>query len=97
MKYFAYGSNMDKKDFIERTKTSGTFFNTGKAAILKDYELRFNKKSINWYAAANIMPKMNNHVEGVLFDISDSDVKTIDSKEGVPIWHTGCNSLSSYL
>lgn len=79
MKYFAYGSNMDKKRMILR----GLNFTSRQFGKLEGYKLLFNKKSKQGMAA-NIETSSFDSVEGVLYDFPDSEINNLDSKEGYP-------------
>ena len=82
MKYFAYGSNMDSN----RIKERGINFAKREHAIIKGWKLEFNKVSSKnpKEGYANIVMKENSVVEGVLYEIPDSDLKTLDRYEGYP-------------
>ncbi|MFQ5957675.1 MAG: gamma-glutamylcyclotransferase family protein [Candidatus Brocadiales bacterium] len=83
MKYFAYGSNMDAKRMEERNIN----FTQRMRAFLKGFELRFNKMSSNDpenEGYANVVPDEKGIVEGVLYDILDSDLPKLDIREGYP-------------
>lgn len=76
---FAYGSNM----------CSGRFRNygpvpegKGRAALLADYRLLFNKKSAkDGSGKANVEPYVGGKVWGVLYTVSDNDLKLLDAGE----------------
>ena len=77
MKYFAYGSNMD----ICQTKCRvGNFKIIGKA-ILKGYNLRFNKESQNGSGKANIIGDENSKAEGVVFEFTEDQLESMDCFE----------------
>jgi len=82
MKYFAYGSNMDPN----RMKERGINFSKREHAILEGWKLEFNKVSFKnpKEGYANIVMNENSVVEGVLYEIPDSDLKTLDRYEGYP-------------
>lgn len=82
MKYFAYGSNMDP----ERMKKRDINFLQREHATLKCYTLKFNKLASRnpKEGYANIFPDRTGVVEGVLYNISDSDIATLDRYEGYP-------------
>lgn len=82
MKYFAYGSNMDSEKIRER----GIHFSQRIHATLLGYRLEFNKVSSRSpeQGYANIVPFENGIVEGVLYDIEDSDLSKLDGHEGCP-------------
>lgn len=79
MKYFAYGSNMDKERMIER----GLNFTSRQFGKLDGYKLVFNKKSKQGMAA-NIEQSNIEYIEGVLYDFPDNELSNLDSKEGYP-------------
>jgi gamma-glutamylcyclotransferase (GGCT)/AIG2-like uncharacterized protein YtfP len=82
MKYFAYGSNMDP----DRMKGRGINFSKREHAILEGWRLEFNKVSFKnpKEGYANIVMSENSVVEGVLYEISDSDLRILDKYEGYP-------------
>jgi len=80
--YFAYGSNMNISRMVDRGITP-------KKSIsfeLQDYKLVMNKKSYKnpSMGFANIIPKQNSIVEGVLYTINRDDIKKLDKFEGYP-------------
>ena len=94
--YFAYGSNMNKGQMNERMQaTNGrcSAFPTGKYAlinrgILRDWELKFNKEPtyprFRNQGFANIVPKHDYTVEGVVYEIDDNGLARLDCYEGIP-------------
>ncbi|WP_433780384.1 gamma-glutamylcyclotransferase family protein [Flavobacterium anhuiense] len=81
MYYFAYGSNMDE----ERMKKRCVVFTTRKFGVLKGYRLVFNKKaSAGDFTYANIEIDENDIVEGVLYQISEAGIASLDKFEGYP-------------
>ena len=82
MKYFAYGSNMDPEQMKERKVN----FSKRERAILKGWRLEFNKVASRnpKEGYANIVPDVEGVVEGVLYEIQDSDLKKLDECEGYP-------------
>jgi len=82
MKYFAYGSNMNP----DRMKQRGIKFTQREWAILKNWRLEFNKIASRnpKEGYANIVRDSNEAVEGVLYEISEKDVKKLDKWEGYP-------------
>lgn len=80
--YFAYGSNMS----IQRMKQRLVPYKSRQLAILKDYELQFNKinRKVSGAGFANIMPMQNARVEGVLYEIDEAGIKILDGFEGFP-------------
>jgi len=82
MNYFAYGSNMDKKRMEERRVTIFSM----QRARLEGFRLVFNKiasGSAN-EGYANIVEDPEGVVEGILYEIKDSDIIELDFYEGFP-------------
>src|SRR4029077_8261611 len=84
--YFAYGSNMNDEDLArwcnEKSKPVVNL-RTPKVAVLQDYDLAWNYFSnTRKGGVANIMPERGSHVEGVLFELSETDLEVIAQKEG---------------
>ena len=89
MRYFAYGSNMDRGDLKLWCKHNGykevRFLEEPKAAKLDDWELVFDYYSMGrGGGAANIRPARDKNVYGLLLDVSEQDFATIATKEGAP-------------
>jgi cation transport regulator ChaC len=81
MRYFAYGSNMSKR----RMETRGIRFSKREHAILEGWNLLFNKISSNDSEGfANIKKEKGKRVEGIIYDIKDSDIFKLDKYEGYP-------------
>jgi len=82
VKYFAYGSNMDP----DRMRERGVFFTERRRAILEGWKLLFNKVSSRNPSEgfANIEREEGSVVEGILYEIRDSDLEKLDSYEGCP-------------
>jgi cation transport regulator ChaC len=82
MKYFAYGSNMD----AEQMKGRGISFSQRMHAVLRGYSLRFNKVTYKnpHQGYANIVRKSGDVVEGILYEVSKSDLSNLDKYEGYP-------------
>lgn len=81
--YFAYGSNMDTNELMDRSMR----FSQRRHAVLRGYDLRFNKIATNGQKGegkGNVVKIDNEVVEGALYDIFDSDIKRLDVKEGYP-------------
>ena len=76
MFYFAYGSNLNKKQMKVRCKDS-IFI---KKIILKNYILTFRSK----YGVADIDKKRGSKVYGALYKISKSDESKLDVYEEYP-------------
>lgn len=82
MKYFAYGSNMDS----QRMKDRKVNFSKRELAIIKNYELCFNKQASRNpnEGYANLVPEKDKITEGVLYEINDEDIEKLDKFEGYP-------------
>lgn len=92
IRYFAYGSNMDKED-LDRWCTSRGFplvkFLSVSPAELDGHRLCFNYFSASRNGgAANIMESDEDHVFGLLIEIEERDLETIRTKEGYPNFYT---------
>lgn len=64
----------------------GIHYSTCQAAQLHGYRLHFNKKNLgsNSEAFANICPSENGITEGVLYEITDTEIALLDKAEGYP-------------
>jgi gamma-glutamylcyclotransferase len=82
MRYFAYGSNMDP----ERMRKRSISFSQRIRAVLKGYRLEFNKVASRnpQEGYANAVKFEEGIVEGVLYEIPDSDLSRLDRFEGYP-------------
>lgn len=95
--YFAYGSNMNQQDLdkycINRQRPRIDLITKNpRTGILKKYRLDFNYySSTRGGGAANLEgplePDSNEFVEGVLFELTEDEMKTINSKEGAPNYY----------
>jgi gamma-glutamylcyclotransferase (GGCT)/AIG2-like uncharacterized protein YtfP len=82
--YFAYGSCMNEEDF-HRTCPNSAMLSKG---LLPGYELRFNGYSASRQGGvANIERNDGKQVEGVLWGVSESDIKALDKREGHPYFY----------
>ena len=81
MLYFGYGSNMERVQ-MKRLCPKARFV---AAAVLPDHELVFSGSSRMWGGGiANIQDVPGKKVEGVLWEISESERKALDEYEGYP-------------
>ena len=81
MYYFAYGSNVNKKQMLERCPDSRPMF----IATLPNYQLVFVGWSRQWRGGvATIKPFNGEKVLGAIYEVSDKDFKRLDSYEGYP-------------
>ncbi len=89
MRYFAYGSNMNRDRMKERIGHIPQF----QSAILKYYRLMFNKTSLKAdnedIGFANIVETKNESdiVEGLLYNFTEDDFDKLDVYEGVKDGH----------
>lgn len=74
--YFAYGSNLCVRQMAQRCPGAAD----PRPAILADHEWLINQRGV-----ATVEPFAGTQVHGVLWHISDDDLATLDSAEGVPV------------
>jgi cation transport regulator ChaC len=78
--YFAYGSNMDAGQMMDRRVR----FTEARRAMIRDHALVFNRYSTTWGAGvADIVPQHGEVVEGVLYQVTEAGLKSLDRYEGV--------------
>jgi gamma-glutamylcyclotransferase len=81
MYYFAYGSNLNKKQMRERCPDSKPVFR----ATLPNYKLIFTGWSRQWHGGvASIKAFRGERVIGAIYEISDADLRKLDKLEGYP-------------
>ncbi len=81
MYYFAYGSNLNKKQILERCPDSRPMF----VATLPNYELVFAGWSRQWRGGVvTIKPFRGEKVLGAIYEVSERDFRRLDSYEGCP-------------
>jgi gamma-glutamylcyclotransferase len=81
MYYFAYGSNLNKKQMAERCPDSKPGF----SAELPDYKLIFTGWSRQWRGGvASIKLSGRDKVLGAVYEISDTDLAKLDRFEDCP-------------
>ena len=83
--YFAFGANMHDSAFLERRGMRPKEWRAGR---IKGYRLRFNLEGRprGRAAPANISPRRDAEVWGVLYRITRRDLVRLDASEGVPGW-----------
>lgn len=90
--YFAYGSNMNQDDldrWCREKRLPLIRFKSSRKAVLEDFKLVFNYYSFSrGCGVANIEHRPNEIVEGVLYEVMESDILLIDRKEGHPDYYT---------
>jgi len=77
--YFAYGSNLSKKQMLWRTGSVPS----SKVASLANYQFAFRKVLVGNDVFATIVPKQNSIVHGVLYRCSPHAMLQLDHFEGV--------------
>ena len=81
MYYFAYASNLNRKQMLERCPDSKPEF----TATLPNYKLVFVGWSRQWRGAkASIRPFQGERVPGAVYDISEQCLRRLDRYEGYP-------------
>ena len=75
-RYFAYGSNLCVDQMAQRCPDAAD----PQPATLRDHDWLINQRGV-----ATVEPLAGTHVHGVLWQISDRDLATLDSAEGVPV------------
>ncbi|MFH1016527.1 MAG: gamma-glutamylcyclotransferase family protein [Chloroflexota bacterium] len=81
MRYFAYGSNLNKKQMQERCPDSKPLF----TAVLPNYKLIFIGWSRQWKGAvASIKASRGDRVRGAVYEVSEQCLRKLDRFEGYP-------------
>ncbi len=81
MYYFAYGSNLNRKQMLERCPDSKPKF----TATLPNYKLIFVGWNRQWRGGvASIKSFRGEKVPGAVYEVSDRDLRRLDSYEGYP-------------
>lgn len=82
MYYFAYASNLSRKQMSQRCPNSQPKFK----AILPNYKLIFAGWSRKWRGGvASIKSTRDEKVHGALYEISERDLGLLDEHEGYPV------------
>lgn len=82
MIYFAFGSNMNLRQMKERCGNS-RFISSG---FLDGFRFVYDGKSERWGGAVgNIIPSSDSRVYGALFEVTGSDLESLDRYEGYPV------------
>src|SRR5688572_23327770 len=87
MWYFAYGSNCDPQalsGFLRSHRVDPAEVTDARRAVLHDYRLRTNYRSLLKWGAANLEPCLGAKTEGVLMWISPGVHEVLRRKEGWP-------------
>jgi gamma-glutamylcyclotransferase len=81
MYYFAYGTNLNKRQMAEHCPESRSRF----IATLHNYRLIFTGWSRQWRGGvASIKPLRGEKVLGAIYEVSDRDLRLLDKHEGYP-------------
>ena len=81
MYYFAYASNLNRKQMTERCPGSKPVF----SAMLPNYKLIFTGWSRQWNGGvASIKPVKGEKVMGGIYEISETNLRQLDKHEGYP-------------
>jgi gamma-glutamylcyclotransferase (GGCT)/AIG2-like uncharacterized protein YtfP len=80
MYYFAYASNLNRKQMAERAPDSKPKF----IATLPNFKLTFTARAGQQGGVASIAPHRGEKVLGAVYEISDRDLKRLDRYEGYP-------------
>ena len=90
MYYFAYGSNLNRKQMAERCPESEPRFR----GVLPNHKLIFTGWSRQWRSGtASIKPFQGEKVPGAVYELSERDLKLLDKHEGYPTLHNHMNVL----
>jgi len=89
---FAYGSNMNRSDlrsWLEAGGYDSSLVVEATPAVLHGYDFVWNFYSQGRYGgAANLEPKENSTIVGVLIEFDESLLKAFDRKEGHPYFYS---------
>ena len=76
---YAYGSNMDLNQMLERCPSAQFIC----VAVLKNHRLAFTRKSTNRNCGvSDVVPTPDSVVWGVVYEITEYDLAVLDIKEG---------------
>jgi cation transport regulator ChaC len=78
--YFAYASNMSRTQVEQRAGAPAE----ERVARLDNYELNFDKVARGGTGMANLLPAEGKTVWGVLYRVSEQQMRALDRFEGVP-------------
>ena len=83
--YFAYGSNLSRSQMQDRCPGSRIF----RSGCLEGYRIDFPRFSSGWSGGvADVVKSEGAEVWGVVYEITDSDLKKLDKYEGYPHVYT---------
>jgi len=88
MYYFAYASNLNRKQMSERCPNARPKF----IATLPNYKLIFTGWSRRWRGGyASIKPSRGEKVTGAIYEVSEKDITLLDSYEDYPTSYNRIN------
>jgi gamma-glutamylcyclotransferase len=80
MNYFAYASNLNRKQMADRAPDSKPRF----IATLPNFKLTFTARAGKQGGVASIRPHRGEKVLGAVYEISERDLRRLDGYEGYP-------------
>jgi gamma-glutamylcyclotransferase (GGCT)/AIG2-like uncharacterized protein YtfP len=81
MLYFAYGSNLDQEQMADRCPQA----RFSRFAVLPDWRLTYRGFSpLRKGAVASVISSPQKYVEGVLYEVTEEDMRLMDKFEGSP-------------
>ncbi len=90
MYYFAYASNLSRKQMSERCPDAQPKF----VATLSNYKLIFAGWSRKWHGGvASIKPFRGERVTGAIYELSERGLRQLDKYEGYPDIYTRVNVI----
>ena len=90
MHYFAYASNLSRKQMSERCPDAQPKF----VATLHNYKLIFAGWSRKWHGGvASIKPFRGERVTGAIYELSERGLRQLDKYEGYPDIYTRVNVI----
>ena len=90
MYYFAYGSNLSRKQMSERCPNAQPKF----IATLPNHKLIFAGWSRKWHGGTvSIKPFQGEKVIGAVYEISERDLGLLDKHEGYPATYNRLNKM----
>ena len=90
MNYFAYASNLSRKQMSERCPDSQPKF----VATLPNHKLIFSGWSRKWHGGtATIRPFQGEKVIGAVYEISEKCLRSLDKHEGYPTIYNRVNKM----
>jgi gamma-glutamylcyclotransferase (GGCT)/AIG2-like uncharacterized protein YtfP len=91
MYYFGYGINLSHKRMLELCPNSKTAF----VASLHHYRLIFTGWSRKWRGGvASLRRSRDDKVKGAIYELSESDLKSLDREEGYPAFSDRINVVA---